>query len=171
MLTVPGTGVSAFVMMVIAVKIRPDLKRSVDIPLSRLPDTSGSAADDLYPGIAQSIDRAAADTAANKEFDLFQCQQCGKRTMPGIAAGKHFFTCNFTVFDFKHRKSRSMPEVLKYLTVFTCYCDFHNFDPALFILFLTIFTARKLFAVSLRNLSFYPAVIQRIFHPVAEVDK
>ena len=78
-------GVSAFVV-VVAVKISFDLKRTVNIALRDLPDISGSSADDLYPGISERVDGSAADTAADEDFDLFKREQRCEGTMAGTAA-------------------------------------------------------------------------------------
>jgi hypothetical protein len=114
-----------FTVVMVAVEIGSDLKRTVDKGFSNFTDISRSSADNFDPGIAERIDRAAADTAANEDIDLFKCEQCGKCAVSGIAAGKQFFRSYFTVNSFKHRKSRCMTEMLKDLIIFTSNCNFH----------------------------------------------
>jgi len=119
------TAASVFTVMVVAVEIGSDLKRPVDKSFSDFPDIAGSSADYFDPGITERVDRAAADTAANEDFDLFKGEQRGERAVSGITAGKHFFRSYFPVNSFKYRKSRRMTEMLKDLIIFTSNCNFH----------------------------------------------
>ena len=85
-------GVSFAVVMVIAVEVFPDSKSSCSESFSHFADITIGTADHFYTDIAESVDRTAADTAANKNIDLFQSEQCGECTVTGIAAGKYLFT-------------------------------------------------------------------------------
>ena len=123
-----AAGVAAFVVVMIAVEIGLDLKCAADVCFGNFTDIAGSSADDLDADIAQRIDRAAADAAANQNFNLFHSKHHRQCSVAGASAGKLLFTANDIIFDLKHRKSRRMSEVLKNLMVFTSYSNFHNTD-------------------------------------------
>jgi hypothetical protein len=130
------TAAGVFTVVMIAVEISFDLQRTVDKGFGNFADIAGSSADHLDTDIAERIDRASADTAANKDVHLGKRKQRSQCTMSGITAGQHFFRSYLTVSSFKNRKSRRMTEVLKYLIIFTSDRYFH-FSPlkSEFILF------------------------------------
>ena len=121
-----AAGVTAFVVMMIAMEISFDLERTVDVRFGNFADIAGGSADDLDADITQRIDRAAADAAANQHFDLLHGKHHRQCAVTGASAGKLLFTANKIILYFKHRKSRCMSEVLKNLMVFTSYSNFHN---------------------------------------------
>ena len=120
-----AAGVTFSVMVVVAMKVFPDLQNTVDKSNGNRPGISFSSAYDLYSGIGKSIDSSSADTSADEDINFLCGKESGKSSVTGISGRELFFRNYLVVFSFKDGKSGSMSEVLKDHTIFTGNCDFH----------------------------------------------
>ena len=115
---VVAAGMTFAVAVVIAAEIQPDFELAGKVLFGSGACIAGSAADNFDVGIVQRGNRAAADTAANNDIDIFSSQQRCQSAVSGIAAFEEFFAGDEIVFGGEQRERRSVAEVLKNFVIF-----------------------------------------------------
>lgn len=128
---VTSAGVPRFPVVVMTIEIGVDRKMPRQQRFDDLPDVARRAADHLNPGFRQSVERTAADAAADEDFDIAPGEKPRQRAVACFAAEKPVFGDDPAVFHFKYRKFRRVPEMLKNFIVFASHCNFH-FDSRQF---------------------------------------
>ena len=122
---VVAAGVTFAVVMVSAEESLAGNKASGQIRTDSIFDRSLGSSDDLNAVLRQSVDRAAADAAADQYVDLFAGKQSGKRAMSGISARNDGGRDDLPALAIVDGELRSMSEMLKDKSIFTGNGDFH----------------------------------------------
>jgi hypothetical protein len=99
---------------------------------------------------------ATADAAANENLCTDRAKQTRKCAMSPTACIHNLGGYDFSVLDLIHFKFCCVTEVLKDLSVFVCYCNFHNFILlSVYIIFLiSVWRSRLPLDIIVSHLSF-----------------
>ena len=92
---------------------------------SRVIRTALNARIQRDPRFCQSHLRSAAYPAADQCIDFFFSKKTGERTMPCAVCAYDPRVLDLAIRDFIDFELLRMAKVLKYITVFVCYCDLH----------------------------------------------
>ena len=130
-----AAGMSAVFMLVVAamhvgVKAEPAAEKR----LYRFICAAGNSAIQLYPCFRKSILSAGSYTAADKYVHA-ECGEHSCESAVSLSVGVcDFFSDNLIVFNVVDFELRGVTEMLKDVSVFVCYCNFHDIFLSLIVI-------------------------------------
>ena len=116
---------AVMMVVVVALSIRIEIQTSTDKGFYCFVCITAYAAIQLDASLCQSHLRTAADAAANKDICIQRRKESGQGTVSAAVGVKNFCVYDFAVLYLVKLKLCGMTEVLKDLTVFIGYCNFH----------------------------------------------
>lgn len=124
------TGVSMLAMLVVvmaALRIRIISEVPGKQRLHRRVAGAADAAVERDAGLGQRRLRTAADPAADKRVHMQAAKQRGQRAVAGAIRAYQLLGQNFAVAGIIDLELRRVTEVLKDLSVFISYCNYHRY--------------------------------------------
>ena len=112
-------------IVMIAASIRIKLQSACREGFRRFVCAAFYAAEYLDTGLCQRVLRTAADTSTDERIDLPSLQETGQRAMAHALVSNYLCIYDFSILDFVNLKLLRMTKMLKYLSVFVSYCQFH----------------------------------------------
>ena len=102
-----------------------------EVRFDRLIRVAGCACADFDPRIAESVQRSAAETAADQHLNILRGQKACQGAVPDAVRADHFARNDLIIFYFIHFELLCPAKVLKDISVVIGYRDFHilSFGP------------------------------------------